>query len=255
MGASAAVPLLCFAVIKHGTVLISGADVNPANLEQVKPAPQCCKESVAATPAPQPSPRTPTTPTERPREEKRSGSSTLQRASNFSRKAVADNGPERSGAQLKTFLTMVTFQTLQAEVGMRKLGTPRVESFPGGTLFPGWVPGSDTLQGHHPKRSGLRLLFHKADTQYEPPYWSGLMQGRVLCCPHQTLITPLTPPRLGLLWGTQGRKKGLGCILARRSPQQLPLHQEKHRAAAGIAKHSPALCLRLVFANVTRVQE
>lgn len=64
-------------------------------------------------------------------------------------------------------------------------------------------------------------------------------------CP-QTLITPLPP-----LWDAQGRRKGLGCF-----PQQLPVCQERLRAAAaGIAKPSPLPCLRLVFASVTRVQQ
>lgn len=62
---------------------------------------------------------------------------------------------------------------------MRMLAAPWVESIPRGMLFPGWVPEPDTPGGHHPKRSGLRLLFHKADTQHEPPYRSGLMQRRV----------------------------------------------------------------------------
>lgn len=59
-----------FAVVKHGTVLISGADVNPANLERVKPARQHCRESVAAVPAPRP---TPCTPAEGPGKEKHTG--------------------------------------------------------------------------------------------------------------------------------------------------------------------------------------
>lgn len=56
-----------FVVAKHCTVLISGTDVNPANLERVKPAGQHCRESVAAVPTPQP---TPCTPAEGPGEEK-----------------------------------------------------------------------------------------------------------------------------------------------------------------------------------------
>lgn len=168
---------------------------------------------------------------------------------------MADDGPKKAGAWLETCLRTVNFQTLQAEIGMRMLAAPRAESVPRDMLFPGWVPGSDTQQGHHPNHSGLHLLFHKANTQYEPPYRWGLMQRRVLCRPHQPLTTPLPPAGLSPLWGEQGRRKGLGCISVRHFPRPLPLRQERHRAAAGIAKHSPAPCLRLVFANVTRVQE
>lgn len=72
---------------------------------------------------------------------------------------------------------------------------------------------------------------------------------------HQTLITPLSPLGLSPLWGAQGRRKGLGCTAAHCSPRQHPLRQEKRCAAAGIAKPSPVLCLSLVFASVTRVQQ
>lgn len=163
-GASAAVPLLCFAVVKHGTVLISGADVNPANLERVKPAPQSCGESVAATPALQPPP-----PPQHPhREEKHSSNSALQTIANFSGKVVANDGPKITRAWLTTFLRTADFQTIQAEVGMKVLAAPWVEGFPRGTLFPRWVPGSNTPQGCHTKHSWLHRLFHKADANYKP---------------------------------------------------------------------------------------
>lgn len=77
----------------------------------------------------------------------------------------------------------------------------------------------------------------------------------MLCHPHQILITPLPRLRLSPLWGAQGTRKGLGCTAAQCSPRQFPLRQEKRCAAAGIAKPSPVLCLSLVFASVTRVQE
>lgn len=111
----------------------------------------------------------------------------LQRASNFSGKAVADEGPKRAGAWLEAFLRAVNFWTLQAEVGRRMPAAPRVESVPRGNAVPS--PGSDTPRGCHPKLSGLCVLLTRQTHDTSPR--TGRMQRRVLCHPHQALTTPL----------------------------------------------------------------
>lgn len=69
--------------------------------------------------------------------------------------------------------------------------------------------------------------------------------------PHHPTPTSRAQPVLGCT----GQEEGAGEHISSVLPHHLPLCREKLRAAAGIAKPSPALCLSLVFANVTRVQE
>lgn len=69
--------------------------------------------------------------------------------------------------------------------------------------------------------------------------------------PHRPTPTSRAQPILGCT----GQEEGAGGHFSSVLSHHLPLCLEKLRAAAGIAKPSPAQCLSLVFANVTRVQE
>lgn len=163
---------------------------------------------------------------------------------------MASDGSKRAGAWLER---TGTFRTLQAEVGMRVPAAPWVESVPRGTLFPalGLTPQWDVTQSFQ----GCVCCFRRQTHETSPHTGQDGCKGWCWAIPTR----PSSPHcHLGGLascgaHGAGGR--GWGAFQLGAPPIQLLLRQERRRTAAGIAKHSPAPCLRLVFANVTRVQE
>lgn len=110
-GASAAVPLLCFVVVKHSKVPTASTDVNLEDLERVKPAPQPCRDSVG--------PALPHSPLLTPCREPGRAQTKQQLLISERGKLLKEGCGHQNSWSSAQKLPKGIFGTLQAEVGIR----------------------------------------------------------------------------------------------------------------------------------------
>jgi len=133
---------------------------------------------------------------------------------------VANDGPGRAEAQLKTFPKMANFLTLRAEVGRRMLAAPLVESIPRGTnIVPRVGPwlGNPTGMSPNAFRATFAVSPGRHSIRAPTPVGTDTKEGAVPSPP-----APLAPPGLGPSWGADRAGEEAGVHLSPVLPPPAP---------------------------------